>query len=107
MNFRNLLWAYIAKSSELRKTSVQLWVNLGSPRKTSEIFFFFRCKVKVNIGNSKSIWGHGGRFDGQEVSSHFSWRGGGGNFIKKNLQILIRSPEVGISDREMIKKENR
>ena len=101
MNFRNLLWAYIAKSTELRKTSVQLWVNLGSPRKTSEIFFF-RCKVKVNIGNSKSIWGMEVDLMGRRSHLIFLGGGEGGNSIKKNLQIFIRSPEVGISDREMI-----
>ena len=41
----------------------------------------------MNIGHSKSIWGHGGRFDGEEVSSPLPW-GGGGSSIKKNLQIL-------------------
>ena len=30
----------------------------------------------MNIKSSKSIWEHGGRVDGEEVSSPFSWRGG-------------------------------
>ena len=48
---------------------------LGLLRKSSVDFRnpFSRCKVKVNIGSSKLIWGHGGRFDGEEVSSPFSW----------------------------------
>jgi len=67
VNFRKL--PNSGPTQNLRKTSVQLWVNLGSLWKTSEIFFpFSRCKVKVNIASSKSIWGHGGQFDGEEVS---------------------------------------
>ena len=31
----------------------------------------------MNIRSSKLIWGHGGRFDGEEVSSPFPWGGGG------------------------------
>ena len=64
------------KSENLRKTSVQLWVNLRSLPKSLEIFLFSRSEVKVNIASSKSIGAHGGRFDGEEVSSPFSWGGG-------------------------------
>ena len=39
------------------------------------------------IGSSKSIWGHGGRFDGEEVSLLFSWGGWWGSSIP-DLQIL-------------------
>ena len=47
----------------------------------------------MNIGSSKSIWGHGGRFDGEEVSSTSSWGevvggslvGGGGVVAKRKI----------------------
>ena len=70
---------------------------------TLEIFFLFsHCKVKVSIGNSKSIWGYGSRFDGEEGSSLFSWGGGGGGVVRcrriiKEKFLDFRSPEVGIS----------
>ena len=32
----------------------------------------------MNVGSLKSIWAYGGRFDGKEGSSLFSWGGGGG-----------------------------
>ena len=41
----------------------------------------------MNIGSSKSIWGHGGRFDGEEVSSAFPQGGEWGSLIPE-LQIL-------------------
>ena len=43
----------------------------------------------MNIGSSKSIWGHGDLFDGEEFSSPFSSWGMEGGF---------RCPEVGISE---------
>ena len=88
-------------SENLRKTSVQLWVNLGSLPKTLEIFLFSRSKVKVNIASSTSIGAHGGRFDdGEEVSSPFSW--GGSRVVRyrgviKEKSPDFTSPEVGIS----------
>ena len=36
------------------------------------------CKVNVNSGSSKSIWGYGGRFDGEEGSLLFYWGEGVG-----------------------------
>ena len=38
--------------------------------------------MNIIIGSSKSIWGDGGRFDGdgEEVSSPSSWRGRVGQF---------------------------
>ena len=65
-------------SENLRKSSVQLCVNLGSAQKTSKIFLFSRCKVKVNIVSSEPIWAYGGRFDGEEGSSLSSWGAGVG-----------------------------
>ena len=77
MNFRKLPNS-LGQHWKSSKTSVQVWLSLGSLRKTSEIFFLFPAvKVKVIIASSKSIWGHGGRFDGQEVSPPFSSGGGG------------------------------
>ena len=60
----------------------------------------------MNIASSKLIWGHGGRFHGEEVSSPFSCGGGGGGEDRwgrlkpgcyKRKKIDFRSPEVGIS----------
>ena len=53
----------------------------------------------MNIGSSKSIWGYGGRFDGEKGSSLFSW---GGGIVRRRCVIkekspYFRSPEVGIS----------
>ena len=103
MNFRNLPNS-LGQDRKIRlpKTSVQLTV--GSLRKTSEIFFLFPAvKVKANIGGSESIWGHGGRFDGEDVSSLFSW--GEGSLVRyrgviKQQSPDFRSPEVGISDNQ-------
>ena len=68
---------------------------------TLEIFFLFsHCKVKVNIGSSKSIGGYGSQFDGEEGSSFF-FLGGGGvvqcRRVIKEKSLDFRSPEVGIS----------
>ena len=89
------------------ETSLIFWVNIGKSlgdfsltlgqlRKSSEDFGnllpFSHCKVKVNITSSKLIWGYGGRFDGEEVSSPFSLKGGGwGSLIPGCFE------EVGIS----------
>ena len=56
----------------------------------------------MNFANSKSIWGHGSRFDGEEVSSPFSFGEGGGLVVRyrgvtKEISPDFRSPEVGIS----------
>ena len=88
-------------SENLRKTSLQLWVNLRSPRKTSDIFLFSHCKVhvKMNIGSSKSIWGYGfdGRGGGFKVkvsigSSNSIWGyrfdGRGGSWVEQVLLSL-------------------
>ena len=88
-------------SENLRKTSVQLWVNVGSLSKTSEIFFLFsRCKVKVTLQALS-------RFGGMEVDlmwrrSHLLFLGGGGQVVRyqgvvKGKSPDLRSPEVGIS----------
>ena len=95
------------------KSSEDLSLILGQLRKSSEDFGnllpFFRCKVKVNVGNSKSIWGHGGRFDGEEVSCPFSWGGGWGSLIPGSMKEKspdFRSPEVVISE-DMVRKVQR
>ena len=88
-------------SENLRKTSVQLWVNVGSLPKTSEIFFLFsRCKVKVTLQALS-------RFGGKEVDlmwrrSHLLFLGGGGQVVRyqgviKGKSPDFRSPEIGIS----------
>ena len=85
-------------SENLRKTSVQLWVNLGSPRKTSKIFLFSRCKVKVNIGSSEPIWAYGGRFDGPGGGVIAFFLGGGDGVILCRLVIKEKSPDFGSPD---------
>ena len=54
----------------------------------------------MNIESSKSIWGYGGQFDGEEGSSLFSRGGGWGSSVPgviKKKYPEFRSPEVGIS----------
>ena len=43
----------------------------------------------MNIRSSKSIWGHGGRFDGEEVSSPFFGGGGWGSSIPGCYETIV------------------
>ena len=66
INLANSLSQYRKMFEEFSSTLGR--IDLGCPRKTSEIFFpFSRWKVMVKIGSSKSIWGNEGRFDGEKV----------------------------------------
>ena len=76
MNFRNLP----NSPGQHWKIFQDFSSTLGQLKKSLEDFRnlpFSRCKVRVKITSSKSIWGHGGLFDGEEVSSPFSLKGGG------------------------------
>ena len=103
-----VLWANIGKSSKDFSSTLGQLRKFLEDRKSSS--FFPCCKVKMNIASSKSIWGHGDRFDGEEVSSPFA-RGGWGHLLLGRGGVVIkekspdfRSPEVGISEIYVILK---
>ena len=51
----------------------------------------------MNIASSKSIWGQGGRFVGEEVSSPFSSGGEGwGGVVQYRSVIKEKSPDLSL-----------